>query len=556
MTKSKKLAVLVARQRFADGGEAVEFYPPPEQQLPESMRGQVMAPADLTIRQRMANFLATAGGTRDETAVSRRFGEGVADVVGMTPVGIPMAYEETKRAMRSAQYPEAVINSVGMIPGARPASRAAVEVAKDVTARPSGTAGFRAYHGSPHDYPAERLVQLPDGRTEYLVGTPDALPDVPQGATIVQDFPLGRMRMDKIGTGEGAQAYGHGLYTAEVEGTARGYRDQLSLNRNQMSLVDRATGQPLAEDVPGYGPVQSFFNAYAHDMREGDRKHQIEQWATWKKNAEEKLKEWEDLRSNPQYADWIEEEIADRRKQIADWEAAQTLLPKITAKPVGRMYELNIKADPEQFLDWDKPYSQQTPHVREALDRIGLQPPEPFFAWNGYSGSIGIKAGDGTATHYASFTDLGGGRGVQAKVGRQDLGVYPNVETARAAAEARLKERNVVPEISGANVYGMVAGSRPDTLTGSSSPEAAKRLHEAGIKGIRYLDAGSRIAGEGTRNYVVFDENLIEILRKYGIVPAALGIGAASTGEASAETPKNSGGSVTDRARMVLSRKA
>ena len=31
----------------------------------------------------------------------------------------------------------------------------------------------------------------------------------------------------KIGTGEGAQAYGHGLYFAENEGTARQYRDQL-----------------------------------------------------------------------------------------------------------------------------------------------------------------------------------------------------------------------------------------------------------------------------------------------------------------------------------------
>ena len=32
----------------------------------------------------------------------------------------------------------------------------------------------------------------------------------------------------KIGTGEGAQAYGHGLYFAESEPVAKGYRDKLS----------------------------------------------------------------------------------------------------------------------------------------------------------------------------------------------------------------------------------------------------------------------------------------------------------------------------------------
>ena len=44
-----------------------------------------------------------------------------------------------------------------------------------------------AYHGSPHDFD--------------------------------------RFDLSKIGTGEGAQAYGHGLYFAENEGVAKGYRD-------------------------------------------------------------------------------------------------------------------------------------------------------------------------------------------------------------------------------------------------------------------------------------------------------------------------------------------
>jgi hypothetical protein len=43
---------------------------------------------------------------------------------------------------------------------------------------------------------------------------------------------------------------------------------------------------------------------------------------------------------------------------------------------------------------------------------------------------------------------------------------------------------------------------------------AARMLKEAGIPGIRYLDQGSRGAGSGTSNYVVFDDNLLKILKR------------------------------------------
>jgi hypothetical protein len=49
-------------------------------------------------------------------------------------------------------------------------------------------------------------------------------------------------------------------------------------------------------------------------------------------------------------------------------------------------------------------------------------------------------------------------------------------------------------------------------------------LKKAGIPGLKYLDAGSRDVGTGTRNYVVFDENIVNIVKKYGIA-AALGAG-------------------------------
>jgi hypothetical protein len=46
------------------------------------------------------------------------------------------------------------------------------------------------------------------------------------------------------------------------------------------------------------------------------------------------------------------------------------------------------------------------------------------------------------------------------------------------------------------------------------TPEASRILKEAGIPGIKYLDAGSREAGKGTSNYVVFDDQIPKIIGK------------------------------------------
>lgn len=59
-----------------------------------------------------------------------------------------------------------------------------------------------------------------------------------------------------------------------------------------------------------------------------------------------------------------------------------------------------------------------------------------------------------------------------------------------------------------------------------------------GVPGIQYLDQGSRSAGQGTRNYVMFDDNLIEIIRKYGIA-GLLGSGAGYGMLSPTQAPQN-----------------
>lgn len=266
---------------------------------------------------------------------------------------------------------------------------------------------IRAYHGSPHDF------------SEF--------------------------RMDKIGTGEGAQAYGHGLYFAEKEGVARSYRDTLA-KQNANVIADK--------------------------------------W-DWAKQIPRDL--WEVLFPGPtqtraEAADFLKNTLAEYRRAA---DRAKTLAPQ------GKMYEVALHATPESFLDWDKPMRAQSEMVQEALKKAGVDPYIHMSREDPLSMMISGKQS----------------KLFPMRVDPSNTELLDKIVKGRSAFEQLENQRNF---------FGTRSGSK-----GASSA-----LSEAGIPGIRYLDQGSRGAGQGTSNYVVFpgSEGIIEILRKYGIAgPAALG---------------------------------
>jgi N12 class adenine-specific DNA methylase/GNAT superfamily N-acetyltransferase/predicted kinase len=196
-----------------------------------------------------------------------------------------------------------------------------------------------------------------------------------------------RFSLDKIGTGEGAQAYGHGLYFADSEDVARSYRD---------------------------AGVKTFTDQESYDAY---------------------------------------------KKAMLAWDGKGDS-PKAPGQD-GRMYEVNIKANPEDFLDWDKPLGQQSEKVRQAIEPLYPRTLEPVNKMLQANGKPPLEAdfSDKASAFYGNLDRILGG------VSRGEI-------SANAATQA---------------------------------------LREAGIPGIRYLDGMSRGAGEGSYNYVIFDEDLIEI---------------------------------------------
>ena len=278
-------------------------------------------------------------------------------------------------------------------------------------------------------------------------------PEQPKGITAYHGSPhdFDRFSMEHIGKGEGAQAYGHGLYFAEKEGVARSYRNKLSANTIAIG------GVPL-----GDGPVDAFvkvlYKGNGNDIEAAIREAKS-------------LAEGRRSRGFPELADDADAAV----KRLTEVKEGKV---SIEDNISGRLYEVRINANPEDFLDWDKPLSQQSEKVLSAIATIEHQAP---------------------------------GRGMRVKDYAETIKAAPQRDATKHLLDDKLIN------VTGSDLMNMIG-----TYTGRGNPDSTKVLRDAGIPGIRYLDQGSRTAGEGSRNYVVFDDKLIDILKKYGIVGTAM----------------------------------
>lgn len=292
---------------------------------------------------------------------------------------------------------------------------------------------IRAYHGSPHDFD--------------------------------------KFSMEHIGKGEGAQAYGHGLYFAESEGVARSYRDLLTDGGSLEILYPDGR-----KSVPGLNSPERYA-AYAVREKDGDIGRAITEIVGESSPLAPILRGWRDA-----------------GVKIGD--EVQT----------GHLYQVRINAEPEQFLDWDLPLSQQSEGVRRAMHASGAAK-QGFFRRDKSADDL-----QGIIHGRASYRDFNDPYFIASERLRSHDG-------NRASAAQSLREDAASKQPSYKPKVSLRAAEMIDS--GQNLPavreQIADRLREAGVPGIRYLDQGSRGKGEGTYNYVVFDDRLIEITHKNGV---------------------------------------
>lgn len=167
----------------------------------------------------------------------------------------------------------------------------------------------------------------------------------------------------KIGTGEGAQAYGHGGYVAEAPEVATGYQKALSpegkatdLN-TKMKFVDIG-GKPL--DQFNVDMSQELIDAAKSGGQD------------FINLAKQKRDRWADLVKDDSYPfkPYAAEKISAYDNLL---EAAQKATPEYGG--AGYLYKVDLPDEHiAKMLDWDKPLSQQHPDVQKALGGIDLSP--------------------------------------------------------------------------------------------------------------------------------------------------------------------------------------
>jgi len=164
------------------------------------------------------------------------------------------------------------------------------------------------YHGTPHRFPA------------------------------TEANPLGEFDASKVGTGEGAQAYGHGIYLAENPGVAKQYADTLGV----VGAADK-----LGNQFGKYELASFFEDALKKSgVSEGAAKSQSYQWA-----------------DNFIAGNMPAHSLA---KSVIDEKGLHNLKG-------GSLYKADLPDDMiDRMLDWDKPLSGQSAAVKKALKDSGI----------------------------------------------------------------------------------------------------------------------------------------------------------------------------------------
>lgn len=305
----------------------------------------------------------------------------LGDLLGLGADGYRFATDPTSRNMLN--YGLAALGALPMIPAmSMGLGKLAQSQGKTLGQLPTGPgrnqAGAIVYHGSPHKFDA--------------------------------------FDSSKIGTGEGAQAYGHGLYFAESPDVAKSYQTALA-----GTTVPDIEGMASKIGIP-------------------------------KISADTRV---EIMR---QAKDGVPSDVAAKRLTYASTELRNQPVEKLQslidqyreAKNFGgSLYKVDLPDEAiAKMLDWDKPLSQQSPEVQALLRNAGINPEQLLMS----SGKDIVKGSDSLL--FKDFIKRSGHK----------------------------------------NMEGL--------------------LNQSGIPGIRYLDGGSRDAGQGTSNYVVFpgNEGLLKIL--------------------------------------------
>jgi hypothetical protein len=270
-----------------------------------------------------------------------------------------------------------------------------------------------------------------------------------------------RFSTDHVGNGEGAQAYGWGLYFAEKRAIAEHYRKGVSEQRF-IQLMREA-----------YDEFESP-NGAVEVLRESTEL------------SPEQLEVMDALQAD----DWLGFDYPHQALRAALREPENFEISprtKEALEKLGRLYQVEVPEDDELLL-WDKPLAEQPEKVRAALQRL---------------------AADMGAADAANHLTRAVKDGLKGEV------IYRHLAQEMAPASREM-------DGPGPRGWGGFTQTLNDQVVDMRA--ASLKLRELGVRGIKYLDEQSRRTGMprakdhvDTHNFVIFDGDDVQITAQFAL---------------------------------------
>jgi hypothetical protein len=305
-----------------------------------------------------------------------------------------------------------------------------------------------AFHGSPHMF-------APDPSNKY-----------------------GKFKTSEIGTGEGAQMFGHGLYFASSKAVANWYRRALS-DVHWKYKNKRIVGATLIDAMTDDSPAQYVLGLLNDNITKVTKTHinkalaNIDMYITKIGGDIERNKIRLTGNSSRMLMKFIQDDT-NKINQLTAFRKQVEQIDPVDFKYVGgHLYHVSIPDDDEYML-WGNRVSDQPTNIRSIL----LNMPE-----------------------------------LQAEVDMQNskLDRMNNLDPTKLShprgGSNTIKVKKI-EDMTGQDVY--------DILTKKmNAPHASQYLLDRGIAGIKYMSGTiSGTAGTGGYNYVVFDDSRIHIKKR------------------------------------------
>lgn len=295
-------------------------------------------------------------------------------------------------------------------------------------------------------------------------------------------------KLDKINTGEGAQAFGYGLYFTDSEDIALFYKSAVRQAKDLREGYDVTyKGQPFKNlgDTPeaeAQGEEYFAVNAIIDSLNKVTtiRTRDLPQPELLQLAKEKAIQQVEQQIKS--FGDDISEIRLNHLNESLDTLKSVDVNDVSFSK--GKTYQVKLDVTPDELLDYDKPFNEQSLFAQQAI----------------------LKTLD------EMTLDDAVNMGVDLYGPPYNGKINKNTEqmAIQEAQNLMLKDFSVVRFL---NDWSVLRGAK------NSGEEL---LEKNGIKGIKYKanrGPGARNVPEtGSDNYVIFDDKLIQIMKKYGIV--------------------------------------